>query len=74
MRLESILLKESRTDSDANEVQKHLHLQGVNVGEYLTDNYALWLNFKTTNGNALHGTGRWIGSAGEESLYGLRRK
>ena len=30
-----------------NEVQKHLQLNNVNVGDYLTDKYALWLHFRT---------------------------
>ena len=33
-------------DSDANEVQKYLQLHDLNVGEYLTDKYALWLDFR----------------------------
>ena len=28
-------------DNNANEVQKHLQLHGLSVGEYLTDKYAL---------------------------------
>ena len=34
-------------DNNADEVQKHLQLHNVNVGEYLTDKYALWLDFRT---------------------------
>ena len=33
------------------EVQKHLQLHNVSVGEYLTDRYALWLDFRTINEN-----------------------
>ena len=39
-----------------NEVQKHLQLHNVNVREYLTDKYVLWLDFRTIDENALYGT------------------
>ena len=45
-------------DNNANEVQKHLQLHNVNVGEYLTDKYALWLNFRMIDENSLHRTDR----------------
>ena len=32
-------------DNNANEVQKHLQLYNLSVGEYLTNKYALWLDF-----------------------------
>ena len=41
-----------------NEIQKQLQLRNVNVGEYLTDRYALWLDFRTIDKNSLHGKGR----------------
>ena len=50
-----------------NEVQKHLQLHNVNLGEYLTDKYALWLDFRTIDENFLHGTGKVL-------PYKLRRK
>ena len=34
-------------DNNANEVQKQLQLHDLSVGEYLTDKYALWLDFRT---------------------------
>ena len=34
-------------DNNANEIQKHLQLHNVSVGEYLTDWYTLWLDFRT---------------------------
>ena len=34
-------------DNDANEIQKHLQLYDLSLGEYLTDRYALWLDFRT---------------------------
>ena len=52
--------EEKQRDNDANEVQKHLQLYDLSVGEYLTDRNALWLNFRTMDENELHGTGRRI--------------
>ena len=57
--------KGSQKDNNANEVQKHLQLHNVNVGEYLTDKYALWLDCRTIDENALHGMGRDIENASE---------
>ena len=37
----------SQKDNNTNEIQKHFQLHNVNVGEYLTDKYALWLDFRT---------------------------
>ena len=56
------------------EVQKHLQLHNVNVGEYLTDKYALWLDFRTTDENFLHGTGRRIDNASEGITLQIEKK
>ena len=34
----------------------------LSMGECITDKYALWLNFRMTDENVLHWTGRVIGS------------
>ena len=57
-----------------NEVQKHLQLHNVNVGEYLTDKYALWLDFRTTDENFLHRTGRMIENASEGITLQIEKK
>ena len=44
----------------ANEVQAQLQLYDVSLGEYLVNKYALWLDFRTTDENELHGTGRRV--------------
>ena len=36
----------SQKDNNTNEVQKHLQLHNLSVGEYLTDRYALWLDLE----------------------------
>ena len=50
-------------DNNANEVQKHLQLHDLSVKEYLTDKYALWLDFRTIDENTLHRIGRKIENA-----------
>ena len=52
-------------DNDANEIQKHLQLYNLSLGEYLVNKYALWLDFRTIDENFLHGTGRRIENASE---------
>ena len=61
-------------DNDANEVQKHLQLYDLSVGEYLTDRNALWLNFRTMDENELHGTGRHIENASEGITLQIEKK
>ena len=34
-------------DNNANEIQKHLQLYDLSLGEYLVSKYALWLDFRT---------------------------
>ena len=44
------------------------------MGEYLTDKYALWLDFRTIDQNSLHGTGRWIENASEGITLQIEKK
>ena len=55
--------KVKHRDANANEVQKQLQLYDLSVGEYLTDKYALWLDLRTIDKNALHGMGKRIENA-----------
>ena len=57
-----------------NKVQKHLQLHNVNVGEYLTDTYALWLDFRMIDENFLQGTGRRIENASEGINLQIEKK
>ena len=57
-----------------NEIQKHLQLHNVSVGEYLTDRYALWLDFRTIDKNELHRTGRKIENASEGITLQIEKK
>ena len=57
-----------------NEVQKQKQLHDVSLGEYLTDKYALWLDFRMIDENALHGTGRRIENAPEGITLQIEKK
>ena len=61
-------------DNNANEVQKQLQLHDLSVGEYLTDKYALCLDFRMIDENTLHGTSRRIGNALEEITLQIEKK
>ena len=43
-----------------------MQLHDLSVGEYSTNKYALWLDFRMIDENSLHGTGRRIENALEE--------
>ena len=60
--------------NDTNEIQKHLQLYDLSLGEYLFDKYALWLDFRMIDENELHRTGRRIKKHQKESPYKLRKK
>ena len=61
-------------DNDANEIQKHLQLYDLSLGEYLVNKYALWLDFRTIDENELHGTGRRIENALEGITLQIEKK
>ena len=44
------------------------------MGKNITDKYTLWLNFKMINENALHRTGRVIGSMGGGITLQIEKK
>ena len=61
-------------DNNANEIQKHLQLYYLSLEEYLVNKYALWLNFRTTDEDFLHGTGRRIENASEGITLQIEKK
>ena len=61
-------------DNHANEIQKHLQLYNLSLGEYLVNKYALWLDFRTIDENELHGTGRHIENASEGISLQIEKK
>ena len=46
-------------------VQKDLQLHNINIASYYTNKYALWLDFRTIDDNALHGSGRQLENTSE---------
>ena len=61
-------------DNNANEIQKHLQLYDLSLGEYLVNEFALWLDFRTIDENFLHGTGRSIENASEGITLQIEKK
>ena len=61
-------------DSNVNEVQAQLQLHDLSLGEYLTDKYALLLDFRMINENELHGMGRRIENASEGITLQIEKK
>ena len=61
-------------DNDANEIQKHLQLYNLSVGEYLVNKYALWLDFRMIDENELHGMCRRIENASEGITLQIEKK
>ena len=61
-------------DNDAIEIQKHLQLYDLSLGEYLVNKYALWLDFRAIDENELHGTGRRIENASEGITLQIEKK
>ena len=61
-------------DIDANEIQKHLQLYSLSLGEYLADRYALWFDFRMIDENELHGMGRKIENASEGITLQIEKK
>ena len=61
-------------DNNANEIQKHLQLYDLSLGEYLVNKFALWLDFRTIDENELHRTGRHIENASEGITLQVEKK
>ena len=61
-------------DNDANEIQKHLQLYNLSLGEYLVNKYGLWLDFRRIDENELHETGRRIENASEGITLQIEKK
>ena len=61
-------------DNDANEIQKHLQLYNLSLGEYLVNKYALWLDFRMIDENELHVMGRRIENASDGITLQIEKK
>ena len=45
-------------------IAKDLNLSGIEMGDYYKDKYGLWLDFRSTEHNSVHGSGHCIGDGG----------
>ena len=61
-------------NSNANDVQTQLKLYNVSLGEYLINQYVLWLDFKMIDENELHGMGKRIENASEGITLQIEKK
>ena len=61
-------------DNNVNEIQKHLQLYDLSLGEYLVNKYALWLDFRMIDENFLHGMGRRTENASEGIILQTEKK
>ena len=61
-------------DNNANEIQKHLQLYDLSLGEYLVNKFALWLDLRTIDENELHRTSRHIENASEGITLQIEKK
>ena len=55
-------------------MKNHLQLHDSSLGEYVTDKYDLWLNFRMINENVLHRMGGLIGGAGGRITLQIEKK
>ena len=61
-------------DNNANEIQRHLQLYDLSLGEYLVNKYALWLDFRMIDENELHGKDRRIENESEGITLQIEKK
>ena len=55
----------SKRNKETNMIAKELCFTDTTLEKYLTNNYALWLDLRSTDDNSLHGSGRRIENASE---------
>lgn len=55
----------SKRNKETNMIVKELCFTETTLERYLTNNYALWLDLRSTDDNTLHGSGRRIENASE---------
>ena len=74
MRFAKKFAEGKQKDNNANDVQAQLQLYDVSLGKYLVNKYALWLDFRTIDENALHWMGRRIENASEGITLQIEKK
>ena len=53
-------------------IAKHLNLSGMEMGDYYRNKYCFWLDFRLTDHNSVHGSGRRIGDGGRIQIQMTR--
>ncbi len=64
----------SKQSKETNMVTKDLKFTETTLEKYLTTNYALWLDLRSTDDNSLHGSGRRIENASEGITIQIEKK
>ena len=60
----------SKRHPEVGTAAKDLALADINLGEFLTSKYSLWLDLRTSDDDHLHGSGRRIENASEGEAVG----
>ena len=64
----------SKRNKETNIIIKDLYYSSTTLENYLTDNFALWLDLRSTDDNSLHGSGRQIQNASEGITLQIDKK
>ena len=64
----------SKRNKITDMVSKDLNLTDTTLEKYLTDNFSLWLDLRSTDDNSLHGSGRRIQNASEGITITITKK
>jgi len=64
----------SKQNKETNMITKDLYFTETSLEKYLTTNYALWLDLRSTDDNSLHGSGRRIENASEGITIQITKK
>ena len=64
----------SKDNKILNMISKELHLTETTLEKYLTTNFGLWLDLRSTDDSSLHGTGRKIENASEGITIQIEKK
>ena len=64
----------SKRQPEVGTVAKDLAQADVNLGEFLTNKYSLWLDLRTSDDDRLHGSGRRIENASEGITFQITKK
>ena len=59
----------SKRNKETNMIVKDLYFTDTTLEKYLTNNYALWLDLRSTDDNSLHGSGRKLKMHQKVSQY-----